>query len=383
MHPAYMKNLARGFAVLACLASTASAITRVGESAELFITGTVSARTDDNIFLTDLDEVDDTIFDIAPGLKLSFGQGSQTTGSLEVVETFTRYLDNDNLNDELLSAVFGSSYDDSKLKLDFDASYLQLNQSTRDVRGTTLIRRDVIDASLDSEINVSDKSSTGLGISYIDTDYDSAAYTDLKEVTVPFNYYYAISSKVDLSAGLRYRQSTLSGNGVDSKDYYYNIGARSRVTEKLSGFFSVGFNQRKPETGGDETSTGLEAELKYKATEKTTIGLSASNDYTTSAEGISQKTFTVAPSVSTMFSAQWEGSVGFTYQKLEYFSGRKDDYIDGRLGLAYHINDHATLTASYNYRSNDSNLSYKDGSGRQRDGGFDNSIISLSALLSF
>ncbi len=368
-----MKNLSCGIALLACLASTASAITKVGESAELFITGDITARTDDNIFLTDGAEVDDTIFSVAPGLKLTFGQGAQTKGSFQIAETFTRYLDNDSLDDELLSSAFNLAYDDSKLQLDFDAYYRELNQSTRDVRGNTLINRDTLGASLDTQISVSEKSSTGLGISWDDTDYDSRAYSDLEEITVPFNYFYAISEKVDLSAGFRYRQSSVS-IGSDSKDYYYNIGARGDFTEKFSGSFSIGYNQRSPEVGDDETGVGTEAEFEYAATAKTSLGFSIINDYTTSAEGLSQKTFSLSPSVTTKFSAQWEGSLGLTYQTIEYFSGREDDYTDGRVSLAYIINDNARLTAAYNLRSNDSDL---------RGANFDNSIISLAAGLRF
>jgi len=378
-----MKNLACGIALVACLGSTASAITRVGESAELFLTGAISARTDDNIFLNDIDEVDDTIFEVAPGLKLAFGQGSQTTGSFEIAETFIRYLDNDGLDDELLSAAFLTKYDDSKLKLSFDAAYRELNQSTRDVRGSTLIRRDVLDVGADSEINVSDKSSTGLGVSWNDIDYDASGYIDQEELTIPFNYYYAVSEKLDLSAGFRYRKTSLAVSAGDSTDYYYNVGVRLPVTEKISGFFSVGYNQRSPEVGDDETGVGAEASLRYQATEKTYLDLSLANDYTTSAEGISQKTFIVSPTLVTKFSAQWEGSVGFSYQKLEYFSGRNDDYIDGRLGIAYRINENATLRAGYNYRSNDSDLTFTDSSGRKRSGDFDNNVISLSADLRF
>lgn len=369
-----MKNLACGIAVLACFASTVSAITRVGESAELFITGDISARTDDNIFLTDGGEVDDTIFEVAPGLKLTFGQGAQTNGSFEIAETFTRYLDNDSLDDELLSSVFNLSYDDAKLKLGLDASYRELSQSTRDVRGSTLVNRDVLNASVDSEINVSDKSSTSLGISWDDTDYDSPSYIDIEEITVPFNYYYAISEKLDLSAGFRYRQTSLAVSAGDSKDYYYNVGARIPVTEKFSGYFSVGYNERKPETGDKETGVGVEAEFQYVVTAKTDFTVFLGNDYTTSAEGISQKTMTIAPTLRTKFSAQWEGSLGLTYQTLEYFSGREDDYIDGRVGLSYIINEYATIRAAYNYRSNDSDL---------RGANFDNSIISIAAALRF
>jgi polysaccharide biosynthesis protein VpsM len=378
-----MKHLACGIAVLTCLTTTSPAITRVGETAEIFLTGSLSARTDDNIFLNDLDEVDDTILEVAPGLKFVFGQGSQTTGSLEVAESFTRYLDNDNLDDELLSSAFEVGYDDTKLKLDLKLTYRELNQSTRDVRGATLVRRDAIGASFDSQISVSDKTSTGLGISYGDTDYKEAGYIDIEEAAIPFNYFYALSEKVDLSAGLRYRETSLSSGSGDSTDYYYNVGARGDFTPKFSGSFSIGFNQRKPDAGDDETSVGTEAALSYLLSEKTNIGLAFSNDFSTSAEGISQKNLTITPSITTKFSAQWQGSLGLTYQKIEYFTGREDEYIDGRIGASYVINENATVSLGYNIRSNDSNVAFIDTDGRLRTADFDNSIITLSALVRF
>ncbi len=85
-----MKHLACGLAALALLPLNSSAMIRLGETAELFFTGTLGARADDNIFLSDLDEVDDTILELTPGLKLVFGQGAKTSGSLEVSESFTR-----------------------------------------------------------------------------------------------------------------------------------------------------------------------------------------------------------------------------------------------------------------------------------------------------
>jgi polysaccharide biosynthesis protein VpsM len=378
-----MKHLARGIVLLTCLTATASALTRVGETAELFVTGNLSARTDDNIFLNDLDEVNDTILEVAPGLKFVFGQGAQTTGSLEVAESFTRYLDNDDLDDELLSSAFIVGYDDTKLKLDLNLAYRELNQSTRDVRGATLVRRDTIGAAFDSRISVSEKTSTGLGINFGDTDYKDAGYIDIEEFAVPFNYFYSLAEKVDVSVGLRYRETSLSNGAGDSTDYYYNVGAHGDFTPKFSGSFSVGFNQRKPDAGDDETSLGTEASLRYLLTEKTSLGLAVINDYSTSAEGISQKTFTVTPSATTKLSSQWQGTVGLTYQKIEYFTGREDEYTDGRVAASYVINENATVTLSYNIRSNDSNVAFTDAGGRLRTADFDNSIVTLSALVRF
>jgi polysaccharide biosynthesis protein VpsM len=378
-----MKPLACGLAALVCLPLTASAMVRLGESSELFFTGSPGVRVDDNIFLSDLDEVDDTILELSPGLKLVFGQGAKTSGSLDVTGTLTRYLDNNALDDELLSSAFAAGYDDAKLKLDLKLSYRELNQSTRDVRGTTLVRRDALGASLDSRVNVSEKTSAGLGLSYGETDYKQSGYIDIEETALPLNYFYSIAEKVDLSVGLRYRETSLGIPAGDSTDYYYNIGARGDFTPKFSGTFSIGYNQRQPEIGGDETALGTEAALSYLLSEKTTLSLALSNDFSTSAEGISQKNLTVTPTFTTRFTAAWEGSAGATYQKIEYFSGRTDEYVDARLSTSYIINENATVSLGCNIRSNDSDVSFLDASGRRRSADFDNSVITLSALVRY
>jgi len=371
-----MKNLARGFAVLACLGTTASALPqlRVGESAELFLIATAGVRVDDNVLLSDGNELSDTIFEVAPGLEFTFGQGSRTTGTIRAIETLTHYLDNDDLNAELFSGEFGTVYDDGKLKLGVDAAYRQLKQNTRDVRGPAPVRRDVINAGVDTEIHVTEKTGTGLSLTYDDINYKEPGYIDSTELAIPFNYFYEISPKVDVSVGLRYRETSLDGGVGDSTDYYYNVGARGDFSPKLSGRFSVGYAQRKLESGRDESSFGAEGEFKYLLTEKTALRFAVSNDFTTSAEGTSQKTFNVSPSLVTKFSSQWEGSVGVTYQQIAYFPSRDDEYIDANFGLGYRVSENVRFAAAYNYRVNDSNVVGAD---------FDNNVFSLTAVLRF
>jgi hypothetical protein len=385
-----MKKLACGLAAVALIASTATAITRLGENAELFLTGTLGARTDDNIFLGDLDEVDDTILEVAPGVELVFGQGARLNGRLRLAETFVRYLDNSDLDDELFTGEFLSGYDDGKWKFDLELSYDQLNESTRDVRGAgvvfnELINRDALHGAVNALLSVSDKTSAGLGFTYEETSYDTTApgYLDIEEFSVPFNYFYAIGEKVDLSAGVRFRDTALSGGAGDSRDFYYNLGARGDFTPKFSGTVSVGYNQRELDAGGDESALGAEAKLKYLITEKTSLGLNVLNDFTTSAEGVSQKTFAVTPSVGTRFGEQWDGALSVSFQRIEYFSGRDDDYVDGRASLGCRLNENATVRVGYLYRKNESNLRVLDSLGRTRSPEFTNQQISLTAVLRF
>ena len=363
------------------LSIPAAAATRIGDSLAIAFAGTLSARADDNIFLSDLHEVKDTLVDATPSLTLTFGHGSQTAGSLELAETFTRYRENDLLDDELLSAVAGASFRDDNRALVLDAAYREINQSTRDVRSTALVRRDLLHAGIVGTLGVSPKISVGIGLAWDKTRYDNALYNDAAELTVPLNSYYALSEKLDLSAGFRHRQTSLDVASGNSKDDYANVGLRVPVSEKLSGFLNVGYNRRKPRVGDAESGLGLEALLHYGATEKTAFTLNVANDYATGAQGDSQKILAVSPELKTTFSPQWILTAGLTWQRLEDFSGREDTYVDGHVGLTYRIHDQATIGATYRRRSNDSDTAFTDIQGRRRSASFDNAIVSITANL--
>lgn len=167
-----MNYLVRGLTASVLLGSSAVAapFLAIGDSAELFLTGSLGVRHDDNIFLG-ANKVSDTIFDVAPGFDLTFGKNALTQGSLAYTETFSRYSDNTRLDTELSSVVFTSKYDDEKLKLSFDGSFKQLNQNTRDTAQQTgddglpvLSRRDELKLAGKSEVSISQKTSVAAGI---------------------------------------------------------------------------------------------------------------------------------------------------------------------------------------------------------------------------
>ncbi|HVS54394.1 MAG TPA: hypothetical protein VHD62_18705, partial [Opitutaceae bacterium] len=124
----------------------------IGDGAELFVTGNLSVRADDNIFLAN-SKTNDTIFNVTPGAELTFGKDADLKGAFTLVDDWTRYADNRRLDTNLASVDFRSNYDDSKMKLQLTAGYHELNQNTPDVRG--LIRRNVLSAGGNGEVEIS------------------------------------------------------------------------------------------------------------------------------------------------------------------------------------------------------------------------------------
>lgn len=364
-----MKNCIRLFAlsVLAASAAYSAPFLAVGDGAELFLTGTLGVRADDNIFLQST-KVDDVIFDIAPGVDLTFGKGSITQGHFSYVETISRYSQNSDLNTELAALNFASNYNDGKNTFNAAAGYNQLNQNTVDIRGATLIRRDVTTASANVEVSASAKSKVGVGAAYSDTDYKPAGFSDLTTFEVPLNYYYAVTSKVDMSVGFKYRKSEVQG-AVDSNDYLYRVGARGEFTPKVNGSLMVGYGQRDLDSGGDKSMLNLEGVLNIALTAKSTLQLNASNDFGVAAAGNQQKTLSLGGVLISKISDQLQTRLGLTYLANDYYT-RTDDYIEAQVGVDYTVSNNITISGAYAHRNNSSDISAAE---------FNNNVFSLSA----
>jgi hypothetical protein len=170
-----MKNSIR-FLLLTASAAVgcqAAPFMAVGDGAELFATGVVGVRWDDNILLASdappapglpSGKMSDTIFEITPGLELDFGKNAQTQGSLTLADSFTQYSDHSKYNTNLFAGDFVAKFDDGKMKLGGNLSYHELNQNTVDVRG--LIRRDVANAGANGEVSVSDITAVGAAVTF-------------------------------------------------------------------------------------------------------------------------------------------------------------------------------------------------------------------------
>jgi len=350
-------------------AAHAAPFLAIGDGAELFVTGTLGVRADDNIFLAS-NATSDTIFDINPGLEITFGKDAALKGSLTLVDAFANYSDNSGLNTNLFSGDFRAAYDDAKLKLKFNTGYHELNQNSVDIQGLT--RRDQFVIGTGAEVEISQITSVGAGVNFTHENYKRKTYGDSDDLSVPVNFYYKWTPKVDLSAGYRYRnyETTI---GLDSTDHYFNIGARGEFTPKLTGEFSAGVTTREFSKGGNETLPGFDGRLTYALTPKTSLQFGGSNDFGTSPQGQQQKNLSFNGSISTNIDEQWSVNAGLSSRSIDYYT-RTDDYIEGNVGVSYTVNAYVKINAAYVYRNNASDLA---------SGEFTNNVFSLSASLRY
>lgn len=369
-----MNKLLRSLLISASLATAmqAAPFLAIGDGAELFVTGTLAVRGDDNIYLAN-DAVADTIFDFGPGAELVFGKNAQLQGALTLSDVWSRYADRHQLNTNLFAGDFVTKYDDGKTKLGFNAGYHELNQNNADIRG--LIRRDITTASATSEFGVSELTAIGVGADYSHENYHPAGYVDNDTITIPVNVYYKLTPKIDLSAGYRYRDYSADDvkNVPDSQDNFYNIGARGTFTPKLTGKVAVGVTQRKFSSGGISTKNmlGIDTSLAYELSAKSTVQVGATTGFDTSPTGDQQKNITLNAMFNTKVSEQWMVNAGASYRRINYYTlNRPDDYYEGILGATYIINANIKLVGAYTYRGYRSDINPIE---------FDNNVLSIAA----
>lgn len=355
-------------------AANAAPFLAIGDGAELFATGTLGVRADDNIFLSN-NATSDVIFDITPGLEFTFGKDGQVKGSLTLVDAFSNYTDHSDLNTDLFSTDFVAGYSDGKMKLDFAAGYHELNQNTVDTAaaaGGTLTRRDVSNVHVGGEVEVSEITSVSLGYTYVHTNYKRSGYGDSDDTTVPLNFYYKMTPKLDLSAGYQYRNFQTQ-IGQDSVDHFFNVGARGEFTPLLSGTVRIGYTKRTFDRGNDESLLGVDGSLTYALTPKTNVQMTISNQPDTSPQGQQQKNFSVGASVTSNVSDVLKLTGGLSYRAIDYLT-RTDDYLEGNLGATYIVNAYVNLIGAYAYRHNSSVINSSE---------FTNNVFSLAANIRY
>jgi hypothetical protein len=383
----FMKTALRFLIPLATLATAAKAIPAlsVSDGAELFATGTFGARYDDNVLLSEVGRRD-TVYNLTPGVDFVYGVGSETKGHISYQESFDFYRQNPKLNTDLSALVLGAGYDDKKTKVTFAASWTQLANNTFSLRYPLLaantpitrhllIRRDQFSLSLAGETSVSEKSSLGSGVSYDYLNYKRAGFVDSRITTIPLDYYYQLSAKVDMTLALRYRDNNLR-SVLDSHDYFVGLGARGSYTEKLHGSFAVGYTQRDYKSGGHANTVGANADVEYELTEKTRIRAALVNDFDNSGLGESQRHLTPSLGVTSKVANSWTLGATGSYHQLNYLgiNGRTDNYLEASLEVGYAVTSNFSLDGSYAYRDLSSKLAGYD---------FSNSVISLSGRLRY
>lgn len=365
------------------LSAHAAPFMAVGDNAELFLTASAQVQFDDNIYLdpgtlpaplASAPEQDDVIMSFTPGVDLVFGKGSVTKGNAYYREEFRRYNDHDNQDTSLSNLGVKTNYDNGVTKADFNASYAQVAQNDNDANTLgSIVRRKLFNLGAKIEFGISEKTSLAVGTTFDKTNYGPASYSDSDIWMLPVDLYYKATPKLDWSLGYRYRSSELSGSGIDSKDHFFNVGARGEFTPKLTGQLRIGLTQRKLEVGGDDTQLGFDSNVTYAFSEKTSYRFNMSNDFGSSGIGESTENFTIGLNATSKLTEQWSLTGGLNLRKVDYPS-RSDDFLEGLVSVSYNLNAVVNFGASYTYRDNSSDSAIAE---------FTNSVLTFGANIRY
>ena len=311
-----------------------------------------------------------------PGLELVYGQNALTKGKAYYYETISRYAGNSHSNTSLSSVGFDGNYDDQKTKMNFDASYVQLAQNTVDVRAGFLVRRDVFHVEGGSEVSVTDKTSVGGSVVYENIDYKRTGFESSKIASVPLKYYYYVLPKLAVSGGFTYSDTQLSGGGIGSKDYFYNVGARGEFTPKLTGMFAIGYTERKMDVGPNQNTMGVDSSLAFAVDEKTSLQFGVTNDFGVSGTGQNERNLTWSLGFQSKLADDWSVGSTLSYRSITYLGAgaRTDNYFEGSLNAKYTYSTLVNFTAGFTYRNNSSALVSST---------FNNRVLSIAANIRY
>ena len=164
-----------------------------------------------------------------------------------------------------------------------------------------------------------------------------------------------------------------------SKNYRVRLGLEGQLAPKLSGSVAVGVVRRDFDLGGNTETFLLSSALSWTASEKTSVSLSASNDFDTSPGAESMRVLNTALSVRHSLDAKLSvgASLGYQYSRLNQLPGpvaRNDEAKTMGVNANYRINDTVSMSGSYNHRINDSTLARAD---------YSRDVMNLSATFLF
>jgi hypothetical protein len=393
--------------------SVASPLVSIGDNADIFFNGSSTLQWTSNVFRDEDDEVSDLMWIFSPGFDLNIGRGL-SNADLSVITSYDiiRYQDEDELNTELFHIKALGSYKASRLDLSGSVGFDESKTSTGDTNLNNiqdLIEFDEFSADLNAEYRFSPKFSFGAGLEFTDKEYqsyndpaDAVKFADRERTRFPFDLFYELTPKVDLSVGYTYTEDDVGesyrgaglfnanpnplgpiifANQIFSGDYqrdshFFNVGARGNILPKLSGFFKVGYRTRSTEDSlrsaalngilvgpppttvspDDSGMLGLDADLRWAATPKLTAILALSRDFGIGGEGQSTENTSfdlqTSYSISSRFAAS--GNLGYTLRDYTR-ADREDNQYRAGLRLSYAPNRYWKLSSGYTYSENDSN----------------------------
>ncbi len=196
---------------------------------------------------------------------------------------------------------------------------------------------------------------------------DGVALVNYSDYSEAVDFYYTYTSKLDLLAGYRLRVSRTSADGR-ANDHWFNIGATGGLFSKLSGTVRFGYQLRDvsgPSTPEDRFNHfNASASINWPFTRKLNLAFALNRDFNTIATGASVDSTSLSARAQYVYSRKVDFNGGVSVGRNEFLGAtagdRRDTFFTWDIGGAYHMNEHFSVAASYNYFRNWSTFSFSD-----------------------
>jgi len=320
---------------------------------------------DDNILISGSNPKRDVLYTISPGAILGVGDYLRRQNNYARLEydpsltLFQRYSTDNSLEHYLR---FDTQYTFSSLALGAGFEYDKLAGPDRDIGGR--VNRDIYIADLSATYTLSDKTSLDS-----DTAFWFRHYQDEIGSQEIINHEwanYTIVPKLDVAGGVAF--GFLSPEHGGRQTYQQTlVRLRYSASDKLTFSGHAGVEFREFSTRGTLLTPVFGLNTQYALNASTTLSLNGSRSVTNSAalngEDYTATRFTLGLTqhlIGNFFLTLAGGYENDAYRQATSFTGgrqREDNYLFFQPSLDYRLQDWASLSLSYFYQSNNSNIS--------------------------
>ncbi|MDR3229492.1 MAG: hypothetical protein LBT53_08820 [Puniceicoccales bacterium] len=411
-----IKKLIQSAALLSFLtggglvANADSPLLQLGENSSAYVFADAGLTWCDNIFYASNGQhkVDDFVYFLAAGVVGDVGKDGSHHLNFSFKETFSNYVDNDDLNSQLANFSVSYSYDpQKKLRLGLFASFTQFAQNDNVLQYDSgspeylrdLIRRDQYYVSADINYQISSRVSADIGFNYYNEHFRNHrdVFNDRQTFSIPVSVFYQVTEKHHLGLSYSWSHTEISRtspyNNYDpgaQDSHFFGISTKGALTSKLTlrGNAGVGFQSFSGRgwltTEGyyhipnDAHSTAnFTLVLDYSA-DKYRLALSSGRNFNLGGQAQSYTNTHVRLNATTYLSLHWYLSAYAAYYYQEYsktaqHKGGDDNLVSAGINLSFLPNRYWRLGAGYTH--------IRDVSNRIRD--FSSNSITLSATLKY
>lgn len=368
---------------------SASPLVSFGDLLDVRFKGTSDLAWQSNLFSDADGEVEDFLLTVSPGFDFNFGSGlSNADFSVETRVDVLRYDESHAWDTETFHIKAFGDYSAARYDVKGSLIFDETQSSLRDANvNGKLSESDRTSFNLSGEYELSPKFSFGAALDVSDRKYTgetAANYADSIVTAVPFDIYYELTSKLDLSVGYQYSNRDIDavagGNeAYESVTHFLSVGARGDLLPKLSGSIKFGFSQLdsdyQSQADKDESGLGVDANLNWAASPKLSHNLALARDFGATSNGTRIEESSLNVRTKYTISDRWMSTASLGYTLREYMDESRDDgYVTLGLNANYSPSEYWSFGGGYTFADNDSDVAASN---------FNNHKLNISASLRY